>query len=83
MKYHVIDSKAVIIHEPIGRGDSHRLNSAIILDQVVGSRFAADLDMVWGLVDPMWRDPRFISEWIDSELVPQALARPISPSGTL
>jgi hypothetical protein len=79
MKYHVIDGRSVILHEPVGRGDSHRLNSVFILDPTIGSRFAADFDLVWGLIDPRWRDAEHISAWIDDGLIPAAKIRLESP----
>ena len=75
MKYHLVDEATVIIHEPIGRGDSHRLNSIFILDQEVGRQFATDFDLVWELIDPKWRDPESLRVWIDNELLPTSQHR--------
>jgi hypothetical protein len=79
MKYHLIDEKAVILHEPIGRGDSHRLNSVFILNETIGARFSEDFEMVWDLIEPAWRDSEKIVSWIDTTLIPDAKA-PRPPS---
>ncbi|HEY3685715.1 MAG TPA: hypothetical protein VGL93_21975 [Streptosporangiaceae bacterium] len=75
MKYHVIDENVIVLHEPIGRGDSHRLNSMFAIDAAVGKRFADDFDLVWSLIDPCWRDPDQLGRWIDEELIPLARKR--------
>lgn len=79
MKYHVLDSEAIIFHEPIGRGDSHRINSLFILDPALGATFAQDFDLIWSLIPPKWRDPSGLAQWIDTELIPLALKRSIPP----
>lgn len=68
MKYHVIDRRCVVLHEPIGRGDAHRLNSVFMFGGSLAERFAKDFDLVWDVIDPRWRDSKEISSWIDTDL---------------
>lgn len=68
MKYHVVDRRCVILHEPIGRGDAHRLNSVFMFGNSLAEKFAKDFDLVWDVIDPRWRDSNEISSWIDTDL---------------
>ncbi|WP_420130368.1 hypothetical protein [Longimicrobium sp.] len=75
IKYHVIDAECVILHEPVGKGDDIRLNSLFIYGRDVASIAVKDFDLVWGLIDPEWRDRERIARWISEELVPLANRR--------
>jgi len=75
IKYHLIDGECVILHEPVGKGDDFRLNSVFVYGQQIGGMVAKDFDLVWGLIDPEWRDRQKIARWIKDELIPLARRR--------
>jgi hypothetical protein len=75
IKYHLIDGECVILHEPVGKGDDIRLNSFFMFGRETGMCVQADFDLVWGLIDPEWRDRERIARWIKDELIPLARRR--------
>lgn len=75
LKYHLINNECLILHEPVGKGDDFRLNSLFIYSAEVGSQVAKDFDIIWGLIDPKWRDRNHIANWIKEELIPLAKKR--------
>jgi hypothetical protein len=75
IKYHVIDENLLIIHEPVGRGDTIRFNSFFTFGESVAKPVAEDFDLVWSLIDPLWRDREHLNSWIVDDLVPLAQRR--------
>jgi hypothetical protein len=75
IKYHLIDNECLILHEPVGKGDDIRLNSFFIYGKEIGAVVVRDFDVIWGLIDPEWRDRQKIARWIKDELIPLARRR--------
>lgn len=73
LKYHVVDGECVVLHEPVGKTEHLRFNSIFIYSKEAAAAVAKDFDVVWGLIDPQWRDSTRVANWIKDELV--ALAR--------
>ena len=75
LKYHVIDNERLVLHEPIGKGDAIRFNSLFVYSRDIAEIVASDFELVWGLIDPEWRDRQRIAAWIQDELMPLARQR--------
>ncbi|MEU8631410.1 hypothetical protein AB0C38_04515 [Amycolatopsis sp. NPDC048633] len=77
LKYHIIDREVVILHEPIGRGESHRLNSIFIYGSESARPFVDDFELLWSLIPSEWRSTVQVASWIESELIPLAQKRKV------
>ncbi|GAB3453520.1 hypothetical protein [Actinophytocola sediminis] len=77
LKYHIIDQEVVILHEPIGRGDSHRLNSIFIYGAESARPFVEDFELLWSLIPSEWRSTVSVAAWIENELIPLAQKRKV------
>lgn len=83
IKYHVIDSEILVIHEPVGRpGDDRRLNSIMTYSKKIGREAMRDFDQIWADTAVEWRNSHTVANWIRSELVPLAATREEPRAGT-
>jgi len=79
LKYHVVSKSQVILHEPVGKGDSIRLNSTFIYGAAAVAGYVSDFELLWSTIPPQWRDSMRIAQWIESELIPLAHLREREP----
>lgn len=74
-KYHLIDGECIILHEPIGKGDSMRVNSIFIYDPEAANMLLEDFEFVWSQTPPKWRASDQLASWIETDLLPLASRR--------
>ena len=72
IKYHILNDDRVVIHEPVGEGESFRLNSIILYGHDTAAPFLADFERVWSEIPPEFRNRQSVTSWIEGELIPQA-----------
>jgi hypothetical protein len=70
LKYEIIDSRAVVMHEAIGSADRHRFNALCVWSAEVANKVREDFEVVWDRTEPRNRDSEFVASWIQSELLP-------------
>ncbi|MDQ1745520.1 MAG: hypothetical protein QOE23_3859 [Pseudonocardiales bacterium] len=74
-KYHIISKKLVVLHDPVGVGDSHRLNSLFVEGEEIASAYCRDFELLWERTKRKNRDSHALSDWILNTLIPLALRR--------
>ena len=65
-KYQIVDDRAVVMHEAIGKADSHRLNAISIADADAVRQFAEDFELIWERADPDKRDKNNVIEFVQN-----------------
>lgn len=70
LKYELIDSKAMVIHESVGSDSKDRLNAILIENPVIVRKISNDFSQVWERVPQNERNNQSVVEFIDQVLLP-------------
>jgi hypothetical protein len=74
-KYEVIDDRLVVLHEAVGRADSHRLNAICVSSTQAAAKFLQDFEIIWERIPAEKRTGEVVADLIRSNLLPAATRR--------
>lgn len=70
LKYELIDSKKMIMHESVGNNSRDRLNAIFIENRTIVSKISNDFSQIWERVPSDYRNNQSIIDFIDTVLLP-------------
>ena len=74
-KYELIDGMHFIMHEAIGQNDEGRMNAFSITGAEFCKKPSNDFEIIWNSIPALFRDPSYVSKWIETDLVDELNAR--------
>ena len=69
LKYELIDSSKLVMHESAGKNSRDRLNAIFIESQSVTEQIGKDFSKIWDGVPPDQCTTEYVSKWIDDNLL--------------
>lgn len=70
LKYELIDSKKMVMHESVGKNSKDRLNAIFVENPMIVKKISGDFLQIWERVPSDYRNNNLIIKFIDEDLLP-------------